>query len=118
LLYAVTNEYLVAKEGDFVEILVLLYKSGLPIEEILQRFRRRSDKYRDVRSLLQKLYVREESTGQVGGIYVFDSKENLEAFRNSDLAKSIGEAYKFVEPPTVRELEIVKVLFEEKTHLV
>jgi len=60
------------------------------------------------------LYVRENSTGQVGGIYVFDSKENLEAFRNSDLAKSIGEAYKFLEPPTIRALEVVRVLSEEK----
>ena len=64
--------------------------------------------------MLQKLYVRENSTGQVGGIYVFDSKENLEAFRNSDLAKSIGEAYKFLEPPTIRALEVVRVLSEEK----
>jgi len=56
--------------------------------------------------LLQKLYVRENSTGQVGGIYVFDSKE--------DLSKSIGEAYKFLEPPTIRALEVVGVLSEEK----
>jgi len=52
------------------------------------------------------LYVRENSTGQVGGIYVFDSKE--------DLSKSIGEAYKFLEPPTIRALEVVGVLSEEK----
>lgn len=84
------------------------------MEEILNRFKKRSDKYRDVKGLLQKLYVRDESTGQVGGIYVFDLKENLEAFTNSDLAKSIGEAYKFLELPTVRTLEVVKVLFEEK----
>jgi hypothetical protein len=60
------------------------------------------------------LYVRDESTGQVGGIYVFSSKENLEAFRNSDLAKSIGETYKFLEPPTIRALQVVRVLFAER----
>jgi len=97
-----------------VEVLVFLYKSGLPMEEILKRFKKRSDKYREVKGLLQKLYVRDKSTGHVGGIYVFDSKENLEEFRNSELAKSIGGAYKFLEPPTTRVLEIVKVLFEEK----
>lgn len=88
------------------------------MEEILNRFKKRSDKYRDVKGLVQKLYVRDESTGYVGGVYVFDSKETLEAFTNSDLAKSIGEAYKFLEPPTVRTLEVVKVLFEEKEQLV
>jgi len=88
------------------------------MEEILERFKRRSDKYRNVKGLLQKLYVRDVSTGHVGGIYVFESKENLEAFRNSDLAKSIGEAYKFLEPPMTKTLEVVKVLFEEKERIV
>jgi hypothetical protein len=58
-----------------VEVLVFLYKSGLTMEEILKRFKKRSDKYRDVKGLLQKLYIRDESTGHVGGIHVFDSKK-------------------------------------------
>jgi heme-degrading monooxygenase HmoA len=97
-----------------VEAIVYLYKSGLSMDEILERFRKRSDKYRNVKGLMQKLYVRDESTGRVGGIYVFDSKENLEAFMNSDLEKSIDEAYKFVEPPTITKLEVVNVLFADK----
>ncbi len=107
-----------AKTGANVPDLVFLYKSGLPTKEILGRFKKRSDKYRNVKGLLQKLYVRDESTGHVGGIYVFDSKENLEAFRKSDLAKSIGETYKFLEPPTIRALEVARVLFEEKERLI
>jgi len=75
-----------------VEVLVVLYKSGLPLKEVFELFDKRADKYREVKGLLQKLYVHDESTDHVGGIYVFDSKENLEAFRNSDLAKSIGDA--------------------------
>ena len=46
----------------------------------------------------------------VGGVFVFDSKESLTAFRDSELAKSTGVAYKFVEPPATRVLEIAKVL--------
>jgi hypothetical protein len=34
------------------------------------------------------------------------------------LAKGLGEAYKFLEPPAIRALEVVKVLFEEKKRLV
>lgn len=101
-----------------MEVLVILYKSGLSMDEVLSRFKKRSDKYRDVKGLLQKLYVRDESTDHVGGIYVFDSKESLEAFRNSDLEKSIGDAYEFVEPPTIRALEVVRVLYEEKERLI
>jgi heme-degrading monooxygenase HmoA len=101
-----------------MEILLVLFKSGLPKEEVLKRFEERADKYREVRGLLQKLYVRDESTGHFGGVYIFDSKESLEAFRNSYLAKSIGDAYKFLEPPTRRVLNVTLVLYEEKERLI
>lgn len=100
-----------------MEVLFILYKSGLPINKVLELFNERADKYREVKGLLQKLYIHDESTGHVGGIYIFDSKENLEAFRNSDLAKSISDAYKFVEPPTRRVFKVVLELYNEKQHV-
>lgn len=101
-----------------MEVLVVLYKSGLPMKEVLELFDKGADKYREVNGLLQKLYVRDEQTDHVGGIYIFEPKESLEAFRNSNLAKSIGDAYKFVEPPTRRVLNVTKVLFEKKERLI
>jgi len=101
-----------------MEALVFLYKSGLTKEEVLAKFKQRSDKYRNVKGLLQKLYVQDKSTGKVGGIYFFDSKENLEAFMNSDLEKSIGQTYKFVESPSITKLEVVNMLYEEKKQVV
>ena len=100
-----------------MEVLLILYKSGLPVNEVLELFNKRADKYREVRGLLQKLYIHDESTGHVGGIYIFDSKASLEAFRNSDLAKSISDAYKFVEPPTRRVFNVVLELHKEKEHV-
>ena len=97
-----------------MEILYVLYKSGLPIEEIFKRFKERAEKYRNVKGLVQKLYIHDESTGHVGGIYVFDTKESLEAFKASDLAKSLGDAYQFVEPPQRRIFNLVLVLHEKK----
>ncbi|WKK67090.1 hypothetical protein [Lutimonas zeaxanthinifaciens] len=44
-----------------------------------------------------------------GGIYVWDSPESLQSFRNSDLAKSIPEAYEIVEAPNV---EIMDIMFQ------
>jgi len=103
--------------GDSLEVLFVLYKSRLPISRVIELFNERAGKYREVKGLLQKLYIHDESTDHVGGIYVFDSKENLEAFRNSDLAKSIGDAYKFVEPPTRRVFKVVLELYKEKEHV-
>ena len=61
-----------------MEIYFTLFKSGLPNEEVLKKFEERADKYREVKGLIQKYYVHDESSGEFGGIYVFDSKENLE----------------------------------------
>lgn len=94
------------------EVLFIPYKSALPTEKVLKLFEKRSDKYRGVHGLLQKLYVHDEPTGHVGGIYIFDSKESLEAFRNSDLAKGIGDAYGFTEPPTRRVFRVAMALYE------
>lgn len=101
-----------------MELLIVLFKSGLPAEEVLKKFEERAYRYREVKGLLQKLYVRDESTGHFGGVYIFDSRESFDAFRNSDLAKSIGDTYKFLEPPTRRVLEVTKVLFQEKERLI
>ena len=93
-----------------MELLIFLFKSGLPFEEIAATSEKRADRYLKVRGLIQKYYVQDKSTDHVGGVFIFDSKENLKAIRDSELAKSTGEAYKFLEPPTTRVLEIAKVL--------
>ena len=97
-----------------MEIFLTLFKSGLAKDEVLKKFEERADKYRAVKGLLQKYYVHDESSGEFGGVYIFDSKENLEAFRSSDLAKSIGDTYKYLEPPTRKVFNVNLVLYEDK----
>ena len=92
------------------ELLIFLFKSGLSLDEIKAASERRVDQYRKVKGLIQKFYVQDNLTGHVGGIFIFDSKARLKAFRDSELAQSTGEVYKFLEPPTTRVLEIVKAL--------
>ena len=91
---------------------MFLFKSGLSMDDVEKTSNGRADQYRQVPGLVQKYYVVDNETGQVGGVFVFDSVENLKAFKESDLSKSTGEAYKFLEPPQARVLEIAKVLRE------
>jgi hypothetical protein len=88
------------------------------MEEVLELVKKRADSYRHVKGLLQKLWIRDEASGHVGGIYIFDSRDSLEAFQNSSLAKGIGNAYKIEGSPTKRVLMVTNVLFEEKKQLV
>jgi len=97
-----------------MELLIFLFKSRLQSEEIIKIAEKRALEFGEVKGLIQKYYVSDDKTNQVGGIYIFDSKESLETFRNSDLSKSAPEAYKFVEPPEVRRLEILMTLKEQE----
>jgi hypothetical protein len=53
----------------------------------------RKPRFEEVPGLIQKVYGRDEATGDWCGIYFFESKEALAAFGDSELAKTIPVAY-------------------------
>ena len=87
---------------------IIKLKSNLPEEELLRRAREREPQFEAIPGLVQKYYVKTDQPGQYGGIYVWDSPESLQTYRNSDLAKSIPEAYEITEAPNI---EIMDILF-------
>ena len=74
-------------------ILHVRIKSGLEWEELERRLNERLPRFREVPGLLQKMYGRDSTTGDVCGIYFFADAESLAAFRDSELAKTIPSAY-------------------------
>ncbi len=84
-------------------------KSRLSEEALMQKAREREPQFRALPGLLQKYYVKMDAPGQYGGVYVWDSRESLMEFRNSDLAAGIPEAYEVVEAP---DIEILDILFK------
>lgn len=71
---------------------IVRFRSGLADEQAQDLYEARSDRYREVPGLVEKLYLRYRS-GEHGAVYVWESEEALEAFRASDLGGSIGTAY-------------------------
>lgn len=90
-------------------IQIIRLKSNLPEEELLRRANKREPQFKAILGLLQKYYVKLNQPGQYGGIYVWDSPKSLQSYRESDLAKSIPEAYEIVEAPNI---EIMDILFQ------
>lgn len=84
-------------------------KSKLSEEDILAKAKQRKPEFEAISGLLQKYYVKMDGEGTYGGIYVWDNKESLLAFKDSDLAKSIPQAYEVVEAPSI---EIMNILFQ------
>ncbi len=86
-------------------IQIIRLKSDLPEEELIKRARDRAPRFKAMPGLLQKYYARLEEPGQYAGVYVWDSKESMLAFRQTDLAASIPKAYEIVEPPRVETFD-------------
>lgn len=87
---------------------IIRLKSHLEEEELLRRAREREPRFQEIPGLLQKYYLKTGEPGEYAGIYVWESREALSSYRESELAASIPEAYELIEPP---DLEILDVLF-------
>ena len=108
------------KEGEDLEqtveqatagriIQIVRARTELPEEEFLKIAKERESQFKAIPGLIQKYYIKTTTPGEYGGIYIWDSIESLNKFKESDLAATIGEAYKTIEPPSV---EIVDILFQ------
>lgn len=78
-------------------ILFVRVKSQLDAEELERRLIERKPRFHDVPGLVQKIYGRDETTGDVCGIYFFEDQAALIAFRETELARTIPTAYEAVE---------------------
>ena len=90
-------------------IQIIKLKSKLSEEELLKTAKERAPRFKAIPGLLQKYYVKLGQPNQFGGIYVWDSKESLQSYRESELAASIPRAYKLIEAPNI---DIIDVLFQ------
>ena len=74
-------------------ILFVRIKSGLDPDEMERRVHERRPQFKEVPGLVQKIYGRDNTTGNVCGIYFFTDQEALANFRETELAKTIAKAY-------------------------
>src|SRR5262249_17284103 len=91
---------------------IVRFRSGLTDEQVQDLYEARVDRYQQVPGLVEKLYLRYRS-GEHGAIYVWENGEALEAFRASDLGRSIGITYK-VEGEPETELADVTLRVESQ----
>lgn len=94
---------------------IMLYvklKTSLTEEEMTKRAHAREPEFEALPGLVQKYYIKTGNEGEFGGVYIWDSEESLEEYKNSDLRKSIAEAYDAIEPPQIERVDIMFQLRE------
>jgi heme-degrading monooxygenase HmoA len=85
------------------------FETELSESEVLARAMERADQFRAIPGLLQKYYVKLGQPNQYGGVYIWDSEQSLNSYRESELAATIPTAYAVKGQPAI---EIIDVLFQ------
>lgn len=78
-------------------ILFVRIESQLEAEELERRLSERRPRFLEVPGLVQKIYGRDETSGAYCGVYFFENRAALAAFRETQLARTIATAYEAVE---------------------
>jgi heme-degrading monooxygenase HmoA len=70
----------------------------------------RADDFKSLRGLQQKYYLQDETSGEFGGLYLWESKEDFTEYRESELRATIGKAYQTESEPRVEVMQVIKTL--------
>ena len=91
-------------------VLMVKFKSRLSFEDVMKIVDSRIDEFRALKGLTQKYYFQDPSNGEIGGIYIWNTKQDFLEYKDSELRASIAKAYQAVGEPRIELLNIVKLL--------
>ena len=91
-------------------IILVKFKSPLTLEEVINVVDSRIDEFRSLKGLQQKYYLQEPATQEYAGLYLWDSKEDFLAFRDSELRATIAKAYQTKGDPRIEVFDVIKPL--------
>lgn len=93
-------------------ILLVKFKSPLNLEEVEKVVDSRIEEFRALKGLQQKYYLQDPATQEYAGLYLWDSKEDFEAYRDSELRATIAKAYQTQGEPRIELFRVLKPLRE------
>ena len=93
-------------------ILLVKFKSQLSLKEVIKVIDSRIDEFKALKGLQQKYYLQEPATQEYAGLYLWESKEDFLAYRDSELRATIAKAYQTEGEPRIEVFNVVKPLRE------
>lgn len=91
-------------------ILLVKFKSPLSLGEVEKVIDSRIGEFRVLKGLQQKYYLQEPATQEYAGLYLWETKKDFEAFRDSELRATIAEAYQTEGEPRIELFSVLKPL--------
>jgi hypothetical protein len=94
-------------------ILQVKFKSALPVDKAMEIARDRMDDFRALKGLKQKYYLYDAATEEICGLYLWDSPEALDEYRQSELRATIAAAYQATGEPQVQVFKVLEPLRDQ-----
>ena len=91
---------------------IVRFKSGLTEEQVLQKYNARAPRYRELKGLKQKYYLKYPETNEYGAVYLWETESALKEFRESELGRTIAKSYKIQGDSESRIAEVVMSLHD------
>lgn len=89
---------------------IVRYRTRLSDDEVRATLESRAADYEAVPGLVQKYDLSFPEPGAHGGVYLWASRDAFEAFRASELARTIAVAYQVEGAPQIELADVAKVL--------
>jgi len=93
-------------------ILLVRFRSKLSLDEVMRVSEERMPQFRALTGLQQKYYIQDSESGEIAGLYLWESAEDLAEFRDSELRATIASAYQVEGDPRVEVYRVIKPLRE------
>ena len=91
-------------------ILLVKFKSRLSFEEVVKVVDSRADEFRVLKGLQQKYYLQDIATQEYAGLYLWESREDFLAYRDSELRATIAKAYQTDGEPRIEMFDVIRPL--------
>jgi heme-degrading monooxygenase HmoA len=89
---------------------IVRFKSALPEEQLLKVSEERAPRYRALKGLVQKYYLRYNEPGEYGAVFVWESEAALKEFQESELRQTVPAVYQVQGAPDIRTAELMMTL--------
>lgn len=91
-------------------VLLVRFRSSLSMDEIETVMEDRIDQFRALEGLEQKYYLHDPQSGEIAGLYLWESAAALDEYRQSELRATIAAAYEAEGEPQVQVFRVLKQL--------
>lgn len=88
----------------------MTYRSRLPENRVLELYGERAGRYRAAPGLVEKHYLHDAATHRYGGVYLWETREAMEAYWTPERLADLKETYAMEGEPRIEDFAVVQAI--------